>query len=105
MSQGQPALAAIEAGNVDLIPSITPDAISTSLSADRPALIVGAGIGGLAAAVGLQRAGWRVRVLERDRRETFVPGWYRVAAVAQALAPSLVARALARRRQGPKIAE
>jgi short-subunit dehydrogenase len=45
-----------------------------------------------------------MRVLERDRRETFVPGWYRIAAVAQALAPSLVARALARRRQGRKIA-
>jgi 2-polyprenyl-6-methoxyphenol hydroxylase-like FAD-dependent oxidoreductase len=35
------------------------------LSGDRSALIVGAGIGGLAAAVSLQRAGWRVRVLER----------------------------------------
>jgi 2-polyprenyl-6-methoxyphenol hydroxylase-like FAD-dependent oxidoreductase len=31
----------------------------------RIALIVGAGIGGLAAAVGLQRAGWRVRIFER----------------------------------------
>jgi short-subunit dehydrogenase len=37
-----------------------------------------------------------MRVLERDRRETFVPGWYRIAALAQALAPSLLARALAR---------
>ncbi len=45
--------------------SITQDATSTSLSGDRSALIVGAGIGGLAAAVSLQRAGWRVRVLER----------------------------------------
>jgi short-subunit dehydrogenase len=35
-------------------------------------------------------------VLERDRRETFVPRWYRAAALAQALAPGLVAR-LARR--------
>ena len=35
------------------------------MNGDRSALIVGAGIGGLAAAVSLQRAGWRVRVLER----------------------------------------
>jgi short-subunit dehydrogenase len=34
-----------------------------------------------------------VKVIERDKRETFVPAWYRVAAVAQALAPGLVARA------------
>jgi uncharacterized protein len=33
-----------------------------------------------------------LKVLERDTRETFVPRWYRVAAVAQALAPGLVAR-------------
>jgi 2-polyprenyl-6-methoxyphenol hydroxylase-like FAD-dependent oxidoreductase len=32
---------------------------------DRTALIVGAGIGGLAAGVALQRAGWRVRIFER----------------------------------------
>src|SRR4029453_19253199 len=32
---------------------------------DRTALIVGAGIGGLAAGVALQRAGWRVRLFER----------------------------------------
>jgi short-subunit dehydrogenase len=31
-------------------------------------------------------------VIERDRRETFVPGWYRVPALVQALAPRLVAR-------------
>ena len=31
----------------------------------REAVIVGAGIGGLAAAIALHRAGWRVRVLER----------------------------------------
>lgn len=37
-----------------------------------------------------------LRVLDRGRTETFVPGWYRAAAVAQALAPGLVARALAR---------
>jgi uncharacterized protein len=37
-----------------------------------------------------------LRVLDRDRRETFVPGWYRVAALAQALAPGLLSRALSR---------
>ena len=34
-----------------------------------------------------------MKVIERDKRETFVPRWYRVAVVAQALAPGLVARA------------
>jgi 2-polyprenyl-6-methoxyphenol hydroxylase-like FAD-dependent oxidoreductase len=33
----------------------------------RTALIVGAGIGGLAAALGLQRAGWNVQVFERSQ--------------------------------------
>jgi short-subunit dehydrogenase len=37
-----------------------------------------------------------LNVLRRDRRETFVPAWYRVAAVAQALAPGLVARMASR---------
>jgi len=32
----------------------------------RTALIVGAGIGGLAAAIALRAAGWRVRVFERS---------------------------------------
>ena len=35
------------------------------MAAERTALIVGAGIGGLAAAVALTRAGWNVRVFER----------------------------------------
>jgi len=35
-------------------------------------------------------------VLDRDKRETFVPRVYRLAALAQALAPGLVARAAAR---------
>jgi len=35
------------------------------LSDERSALIVGAGIGGLAAAIALRRAGWQVRVVER----------------------------------------
>ena len=46
-----------------------------------------------------------MRVLEHDRRETFVPGWYRIAAVAQALAPSLLARTLSRAGYRPRIAE
>ena len=33
-----------------------------------------------------------MRVLERDKVETFVPAWYRVAAIAQGLAPGLLAR-------------
>jgi uncharacterized protein len=33
-----------------------------------------------------------VKVIERDRRETFVPHWYRVAAIAQAVVPGLLAR-------------
>ncbi len=37
-----------------------------------------------------------VRVLEKDRRESFVPRWYRVFAIAQALAPGVVARLAAR---------
>jgi short-subunit dehydrogenase len=31
-------------------------------------------------------------VLDRNRRETFVPGWYRIAPVIQTLAPGLLAR-------------
>jgi uncharacterized protein len=38
-----------------------------------------------------------LKSIDRDRRETFVPRWYRVAAVAQALAPGLVSRLAARR--------
>ncbi|MGH2997009.1 MAG: SDR family NAD(P)-dependent oxidoreductase, partial [Gaiellaceae bacterium] len=37
-----------------------------------------------------------LKVLERDRAETFVPGAYRLAAIAQALAPGLLSRLLAR---------
>jgi NAD(P)-dependent dehydrogenase (short-subunit alcohol dehydrogenase family) len=37
-----------------------------------------------------------IDVLVRDRTETFVPGWYRIAPLAQALAPGLLARLLAR---------
>jgi short-subunit dehydrogenase len=49
-----------------------------------------------------------LRVLDRDKRETFVPRVYRLAALAQALAPGLVARAGARsgyRTQQPRITE
>jgi short-subunit dehydrogenase len=38
-----------------------------------------------------------LKVIDRDRRETFVPRWYRAAAIAQALMPALVARLSARR--------
>ena len=37
-----------------------------------------------------------VRVIERDRRETFTPWWYRIPALVQTLAPGLVARLAAR---------
>ncbi len=37
-----------------------------------------------------------LKVLARDKRETFVPRWYRAAAVAQAVAPGLVARLASR---------
>jgi short-subunit dehydrogenase len=40
-----------------------------------------------------------LKVLKPDKGETFVPRWYRVGAVAQALAPGLVARALSRNRR------
>jgi short-subunit dehydrogenase len=33
-----------------------------------------------------------LKVLEHDRREAFVPRWYRLAAIAQVLAPGMVAR-------------
>jgi uncharacterized protein len=33
-----------------------------------------------------------IKVIERDKRETFVPGWYRVAALAQAVMPGVMAR-------------
>ena len=38
-----------------------------------------------------------VSAVERNRPEIFVPGWYRVPAVAQAVAPGLVSRLLVRR--------
>jgi short-subunit dehydrogenase len=37
-----------------------------------------------------------LKVIKRDKWETFVPRWYRAGAVAQVLAPGLVARLLAR---------
>ena len=49
-----------------------------------------------------------LQVLDRDKRETFVPRVYRLAALVQALAPGLVARAGARsgyRTQAPRIGE
>lgn len=41
-----------------------------------------------------------VRVVEHDRRESFIPWWYRFGALAQALAPGLVHRVVARARYG-----
>jgi uncharacterized protein len=38
-----------------------------------------------------------VGAVEHDRPEIFVPGWYRLAAVAQATAPGLISRVLSRR--------
>jgi short-subunit dehydrogenase len=38
-----------------------------------------------------------VRAVERDRREVFLPAWYRGPALIQALAPGLVNRLLASR--------
>ena len=47
--------------------------------------------------VGPQRVAADVeRALRRDRRETVVPSWYRIAALAQALLPGVVHRALRR---------
>jgi short-subunit dehydrogenase len=49
-----------------------------------------------------------LRVLDRDKRETFVPKVYRLAALAQSLVPGLMARAAGRtgyRRDGPSIEE
>jgi uncharacterized protein len=37
-----------------------------------------------------------LKAVRRDKRETFVPRWYRAAAIAQAVAPGLVARLSAR---------
>jgi short-subunit dehydrogenase len=41
-------------------------------------------------------AGRVLKAIERDRREIFVPGWYRIAAIAQGLVPGLVARIASR---------
>ena len=38
------------------------------------------------------------RVIERKRRETVVPAWYRIAPLAQALVPGIVHRAVSRAR-------
>ena len=38
-----------------------------------------------------------LQVIERGRRETFVPSWYRLPALLQALAPSVLSRLLERR--------
>jgi uncharacterized protein len=43
-----------------------------------------------------------LKTIDRDRRETFVPRWYRLAALAQALAPGLVARLSTRSGYRPK---
>jgi short-subunit dehydrogenase len=45
-----------------------------------------------------------VRALDRNRREIFVPPWYRIAFIAQAVIPGLVARISARSGYRPTIA-
>ena len=37
-----------------------------------------------------------LRAVERDRREVYVPRWYRIPAIAQAIAPGLLARVMGR---------
>ena len=45
--------------------------------------------------IGPERVGVHIAsVLETDRRETFIPAWYRAAAIVQAVAPGLVSRML-----------
>jgi short-subunit dehydrogenase len=39
-----------------------------------------------------------LKSIDRDRRETFVPRWYRIGAIAQALVPAIVARFSSRSR-------
>jgi uncharacterized protein len=46
-----------------------------------------------------------LRVLDRNRRETFVPSWYRAAALVQAFAPGLVSRFASRSGYRPRIGE
>ena len=41
-------------------------------------------------------AGRVIKAIDRDRRETYVPGWYRIAAIGQGLVPGIVARFAAR---------
>ena len=45
-----------------------------------------------------------LRALDRDRAELFVPGWFRIAFIAQALLPGLVARISSRSGYRPTIA-
>jgi short-subunit dehydrogenase len=45
-----------------------------------------------------------LRALDRDRPEIFVPGWFRIAAVAQAVIPGLVGRISSRSGYRPTIA-
>ena len=37
-----------------------------------------------------------LHVVEKNRRESFIPRWYRLFAIGQALAPGLIARLVAR---------
>ena len=70
------------------------------------ALIVGAGIGGLAAAVALQRAGWSVRVFERSAQARELGFALNLASNAMAALRELgVADAVVREGYQPRIAE
>jgi len=57
-----------------------------------------------AAVIEPERAARKIAdAVERNRPEVYVPGWYRVPAVAQAIAPGLVSRLLARRARSNRV--
>jgi len=81
-------LAAEQAGKAEAQRFLTEPVVEALRDTGLTAVLVPSELGG--AGLTLPEA------IERNRRETFVPRWYRLAAVAQALAPGLVARMSAR---------